>query len=184
MTDTARSETRIAALRRKNFCRYYLLLGNPTEAALQAGFAPEKAAEEALALLQNHSCRAYLAKLAAQPALPIQTLVLSGLSRLAFGSAKDAVKLVFSEEMPSDEMLSRLDLFQVAELKRVKGGGVEIKLFDRQKALERLLECAMSADSSAAANALLSALSIPQEEANALDDDEADALLPKTTARS
>lgn len=173
----------ISPFMRKNFCRYYLLLGNAEEAAVRAGFPPDTAAQDALALLQNPSCRAYLAKLAAQPAIPMQTMVLAGLSRLAFGSAKDAVKLVFSEEMPSDDTLAKLDLFQVAELKRDKGGGVEIKLFDRQKALERLLECAVNADSSAAANALLSALSVPQEEANALDDAEADALFRKTAAR-
>lgn len=169
----------ISQLQRRSFCRYYLLLGNAEEAAVRAGFPPDTAAADALALLQNQSCRAYLAKLSAQPAVSMQTLVLSGLARLAFGSAKDAVKLVFSEEMPSEETLAKLDLFQVSELKRDKGGGVEVRLFDRQKALERLLECAVNADSSAAANALISALSMPQEEANALDDAEADALFRK-----
>ena len=35
-------------------------------------------------------------------------------------------------------MLAKADLFNVSEIKRIKGGGVEIKFFDRQKALERL----------------------------------------------
>lgn len=161
---------RISQLQRHNFCRYYLLLGNPCEAALAAGFPPDSAAEDALALLQTPSCRSYLSQLAAKPALPMQTLVLTGLSRLAFGSAKDIVKLAFAEDLPSQEQLDALDLFQISELKRVKGGGIEIKLFDRQKALEKLLECASAADSSAAAAALLSALSVPSEEANDLDD--------------
>ena len=37
-------------------------------------------------------------------------------------------------------MLAESDLFNVSEIKRVKGGGVEIKFFDRQKALEKLEE--------------------------------------------
>jgi hypothetical protein len=33
-----------------------------------------------------------------------------------------------------------LELFNVSEIKRPKGGGIEIKFFDRMKALERLGE--------------------------------------------
>lgn len=143
---------------RRAFCRWFLALGNPAEAARKAGFPAETAEQDALRLLQTPSCRTYLAQLAAQPPLPLQSLVTAGLSRLAFGSANDAAKLVFADEIPSDSVLSQLDLFHVSELRRVKGGGVEVKLFDRQKAMERLLECAASADSAAAAAALLSAL--------------------------
>lgn len=31
-----------------------------------------------------------------------------------------------------------MDLFNISEIKRVKGGGMEIKFFDRIKALEKL----------------------------------------------
>lgn len=161
----------ISPMQRRNFCRYYLLLGNPIEAAIQAGFPSQTAATDALALLQTSSCRAELTKLATQPALPLQHLVLAGLTRLAFGSAKDAVKLVFAEELPTQTELERLDLFQVSELKRIKGGGIEIKLFDRQRALERLLECAAGVDSAAAANALLTALGTPQDATASATDD-------------
>ncbi|CDD52605.1 terminase small subunit [Ruminococcus sp. CAG:379] len=58
----------------------------------------------------------------------------------------------------SGEQLSRLDLFNVSEIKKVKGGGLEIKFFDRQKALERMYEYASSADSGATARSLLAAL--------------------------
>ncbi len=40
-----------------------------------------------------------------------------------------------------------MDLFNIAEIKRPKGGGLEIKFFDRLKPLERLAE--MSADEAA-----------------------------------
>ncbi len=144
---------------RKSFCLFYLALGNAAEAARRAGFPPETAEADGLKLLQSPYCRSQLAALAAKPPLPMQSLVLAGLSRLAFGSIGDAAKLVFADEMPQKDELQTLDLFHVSELKRVKGGGVEIKLFDRQRAMERLLELANSADSSAAASALLAALS-------------------------
>jgi hypothetical protein len=77
-------------------------------------------------------------------------LVRAGLERIAFGSANDAAYLVFSEEIPEPEKLEKLDLFNVSEIKRVKGGGVEVKLFDRQKAMERLYEYSDSGDNKAA----------------------------------
>ena len=85
-------------------------------------------------------------------------MVKSGLERIAFGSANDAALLVFSEEMPNPDKISELDLFNVSEIKRVKGGGVEVKLFDRQKALERLYEYAVQ-NSSKGASDLIKALS-------------------------
>jgi hypothetical protein len=83
---------------------------------------------------------------------------MSGLERLAFGSCNDAVYLVFSEELPPADVISGLDLFNVSEVKRVKGGGVEVKLFDRQKALEKLLEYLNTVDNSKNAASLLQAL--------------------------
>ena len=65
--------------------------------------------------------------------------VKTGLSRLAFGSVNEAALLVFNESITADEIM-KADLFNVAEIKRVKGGGVEMKFFDRQKALEKLVE--------------------------------------------
>ncbi len=85
-------------------------------------------------------------------------LVLEGLRELAFGEVNDAVRLAFSDEMPSPEMLAGMRLFNVSEIKRVKGGGVEIKFFDRIKALEKLYECSHAGDSGAAAASLLEAL--------------------------
>ena len=143
---------------RRRFCRAFLSLGNPAEAAVRAGCPPDSADDQALQMLQLPSCRAYLQSLVRQPPVSLQNLVIAGLSRLAFGSVNDAVKLAFSESCPDEDTLKSLDLFAVSEIKCEKGG-VAIKLFDRQKALEKLLECVGSADADAAANALLSALS-------------------------
>lgn len=64
--------------------------------------------------------------------------VTEGLRRLAFGEITDAVSLLFEGEENILNALPRLDLFNVSEIKRVKGGGMEIKFFDRLKALDKL----------------------------------------------
>lgn len=64
--------------------------------------------------------------------------VTEGLRRLAFGEIQDAVTLLFESDENILSSLPRLDLFNVSEIKRQKGGGMEIKFFDRLKALERL----------------------------------------------
>lgn len=92
-------------------------------------------------------------------------LVMDGLRELAFGEVNDAVRLAFSDEMPSPEMLAGMRLFNVSEIKRVKGGGVEIKFFDRLKALEKLYEYAHAGDNGAAAASLLEALAGADDDA-------------------
>lgn len=62
-----------------------------------------------------------------------------GYEKLALGGIADAVKLMYIEN-PSEEDLTRLDLFNVSEIKRPKDGAMEIKFFDRLKALEKLGE--------------------------------------------
>lgn len=49
----------------------------------------------------------------------------------------DAVRLLFEEEI-TKVALDEMDLFNVAEIKRLKGGGMEIKFVDRLKALQCL----------------------------------------------
>ncbi|MDE6149040.1 MAG: terminase small subunit, partial [Ruminococcus sp.] len=65
--------------------------------------------------------------------------VISGLERLAFGSTNDAVSLIFAEDV-TPAKIRQADLYNVSEIKKIKGGGVEIKFFDRQKAMEKLAE--------------------------------------------
>lgn len=69
-------------------------------------------------------------------------LVCEGLRRLAFGDVQDAVTLLFESDEAILSSLGKLDLFNVSEIKRAKGGGMEIKFFDRMKALDRLMEAA------------------------------------------
>lgn len=84
--------------------------------------------------------------------------VISGLEKLAFGKVNDAVVLAFSEEVPPQGLLGRMNLFNVSSVKRDKGGGVEVQFFDRQKALERLYEYARLDHEGKSAAALLEAL--------------------------
>lgn len=60
-----------------------------------------------------------------------------GYERLAFGTIADAVRLILAEE-PNLPELGKMDLYNIAEIKRPKGGGMEIKFFDRIKALQCL----------------------------------------------
>ena len=63
-----------------------------------------------------------------------------GLMKLAFGDISDAVSLLYLSDKEALERLPKLKLFNVSEIKRPKGGGMEIKFFDRIKACEKLAE--------------------------------------------
>lgn len=63
-----------------------------------------------------------------------------GLLKLAVGDISDAVRLLYMSDDEAMERLPKLNLFNISEIKRPKGGGLEIKFFDRIKACERILE--------------------------------------------
>lgn len=155
--------------KRKSFCCNYVLLGNVAEAAVRAGFDRENALLEGVACLESAECKRLISQL--RDILSDSGNVVAGLKRLAFGSCTDAVYLVFADELPPPSVISSLDLFNVSEIKRVKGGGVEVKLFDRQKALEKLFEFENTCSDRGNAASLIEALTKnPTEEASCLDD--------------
>lgn len=86
--------------------------------------------------------------------------VKAGLERLAFGNCNDAVVLAFADELPPTDVISGLDLFNVSEIKRDKGGGVEIKFFDRLKAIEKLYEIENDFENRDKASELIDALAL------------------------
>ncbi|MBQ4645535.1 MAG: terminase small subunit [Clostridia bacterium] len=120
------------------FCRWYVRLRNAREAALRSGFTilPE---HRALSLLSKNGIRQKIAELEKENSADTQ-LVSAGLQRLAFGSITDAVKLILSTRDNISPDIDSLDLFNVSEIKFTSGKGMEIKFFDRLKALERLSE--------------------------------------------
>ena len=120
------------------FCRYLAALGDPREAAVLAGFKSNS--RNAAAKLIT---RADIAKECEQISknLPRHCITArQGLERLAFGSVGDALELLYIDESLDLTRLQYLDLFCVSEIKRPKSGGVEIKFYDRLKALTILLE--------------------------------------------
>lgn len=140
------------------FCRLYARLGSIREAAVQAGFAQGDALSAGMDILSKKKYQHLIRRLRSTLCSDISDSVVCGLMRLAFGDITDAVRLLNAEEPLTSEELSRLDLINVSEIKRVKGGGMEIKFFDRQKAMEKLLELSGDTDRRSAAQNLLNAL--------------------------
>ena len=115
------------------FCLYYIQDRNGRAAAARAGYADP--VQAAVRLLKRQDVRQAIAENAPPPRSdPAE--ILAGYRKLAFGSGADALKLLFGSVPP--ESFDTLDLFNVAEIKRPKDGALEIKFFDRLKALEHL----------------------------------------------
>lgn len=119
----------------KLFCAYYADGGDARGCAARAGFSvmPQR---NAVKLLAREDIRSEISRLEKEK--KTVSSVERGLMRLAFGSVADAMKLMLCEETMSADEIEKLDLFNVSDIKRPKGGGLEIKFFDRLKALERL----------------------------------------------
>ncbi len=115
------------------FCRLVAQAYAPAEAAARAGYriAPAKAADRLLARDEvQKAIEQYGASLYKRNAI-------AGYERIAYSGVADAVRLCFADGVPDD--LDALDLYMVSEIKRSKNG-VELKFFDRLKALEKLSE--------------------------------------------
>lgn len=120
----------------KDFCRRMAQSGDSTLAAALAGFSdnPQK---KSLELLSRAEIVAEINRISELCRHTAKDLSYVGYQRLAFGSIADAVSLLYMEK-PTIEELKTMDLFSVSEIKRPKDGTMEIKFFDRLKALEKL----------------------------------------------
>ena len=125
----------------KDFALFFSRTRNAAEAVIAAGISPLRARLEGVRLLSDRRTRRQL-EAADKQRDKERFEVRTGLERLAYGRVNDAAALAFAEEI-TPHMLAEADLFNVSEIKRIKGGGVEIKFFDRQKALEKLEELDM-----------------------------------------
>lgn len=67
----------------------------------------------------------------------LKNLALEGYRKLAFGNITDSLKLMFSDNL-SELDFNTLNLWNISEIKKPKDGSLEIKFFDRLKALEKL----------------------------------------------
>ena len=131
--------------REKLFCLNYAVQPDGRDAAIKAGYALTPAASAAK-LLSRKDIRDEIASLT-QAQNPCRNEAAAGYRKLAFGSIADAVSLIYRENPPTESELAEMELFNVSEIKRPKDGCIEIKFFDRLKALERLAE--MTADEAA-----------------------------------
>jgi hypothetical protein len=77
----------------------------------------------------------------------LKKLALKGYKKLAFGSSNDAIKLLFLNESDSN-IFASLDFFNISEIRKPKDGSMEIKFFDRLKALEKIVEFSNENDDS------------------------------------
>lgn len=122
--------------REKAFCSSFLNSGCAEHAAKRAGYSGNcrKTGERLL-------CRTEIAEeielLAKQREKSLANMASVGYQRLAFGNICDAVSLLYMEN-PAKKDLDDMDLFLVSEIRRPKDGSMEIKFFDRLKALEKL----------------------------------------------
>lgn len=123
----------------ERFCLFYRETGNGKEAALAAGYPARAAGVEALRLLADRRIQKRLGQLRKADRSRREDETAAGLRRLAFGPVNDAVRLALLGRELSPAELERLDLYNVSELK-VGEKGVEMKFFDRQKALALLRE--------------------------------------------
>ncbi len=122
----------------KLFCIFYCQSRSPRLAAANAGygiFTKTIAAK----LISRTDIQSEIEKL--DSCMPVTSgEIISGYRKIAFGCAADAFKLALSDEPVKADEIETLDLTNVSEIKRPKGGGLEIKFFDRLKALEKLSE--------------------------------------------
>lgn len=123
------------------FCRMYVSCRNGREAAFKAGYTvcPEITSKK---LLSTDRIRKKIEEVENENSVTDEEIK-AGLRRIAFSSSADAVKLLLSDGDGGLDIES-LDLFNIAEIKKPKTGGLEIKFFDRIKALEKLGEFANS----------------------------------------
>lgn len=118
------------------FCRLYSTHRNAREAAALAGYLLPSASGNLL--MQKENVRKEINRISADFADADE--ICAGFRRLAFGSTADCMKMLFKEDF-TDEELEQLDLFNISEIKKAKNGAIEIKFFDRIKALEYLSAC-------------------------------------------
>lgn len=132
------------SMREKIFCNAYVNCGNAKEAATSAGYegVAQRVGER---LLNEPRITEEIERLTELKKREFSQMAILGYKRLAFGSVADAVNLLYLDK-PDKEQLEEMDLFMISEIKRPKEGVMEIKFFDRLKALEKLEQAGSTDD--------------------------------------
>lgn len=133
--------------REKEFCHYTAVVGDPERAAALAGYKhPSSAWQE---LIIRREIVDEIGRRAEAMQRIYRATALSGLYRLAVGDISDAMTLLYKDSVTKED-LAELDLSCVAEIKRTKDKSMEIKFFDRIKAMSMLNDL-LGADADAGA---------------------------------
>lgn len=120
------------------FCCFYSSNGNVRLSAVMAGYSsnPEQTGQQ---LLTRGDIAGRVKEYRDTRVNDLRLMALLGYERLAFGSIADCIQLLYMEA-PTLQRLEAMDLFMISEIKKPKDGAMEIKFFDRIKALEKLSE--------------------------------------------
>lgn len=120
------------------FCCFYSSNGNVRLSAVMAVYSnnPEQTGQQ---LLTRGDIARKVKEYRDTRINDLKLMALLGYERLAFGSIADCIQLLYMET-PSLQKLEAMDLFMISEIKKPKDGAMEIKFFDRIKALEKLSE--------------------------------------------
>lgn len=158
----------------KEFCRLTVVLGNPQAAAERAGYRhPDEVWPE---LIAREDVAAEIRRVTREVSRVYRDTLLCSVFRLITSENNDAVRLIYRDQM-SDEEIRSLNLSGVAEIKRLKDKSVEIKFFDRIRALDKLGELNDTVSDSASAGGLLEAMRLSAQALNRMSgrEDESDA---------
>lgn len=156
--------------REKEFCRLTAVLGNPLTAARRAGYKhPDDAWTE---LIARPDIADEIGRVAREVGKVFRDTLMCSVYRLMAEDNSDAVRLVYRDQI-SDEEIRRMNLSGVAEIKRTKDKSVEIKFFDRIKALDKLGELCDTVSDSPSAGGLLEAMRLSAQALNRMYDREA-----------
>lgn len=140
--------------RESEFCRLTAVLGDPAEAARRAGYKePAQAWPE---LITRRDIADEIHRVTVEVSKVFRDTMICGIYRLMSCDNGDAVKLLYHDEI-SDREIDELNLSGVAEIKRTDKG-VELKLFDRLRALDKLRELNDTVSGSQSAGGLLEAM--------------------------
>ena len=120
------------------FCCFYALNGNARLSAVLSGYknVPEV---KAMKLLMRKDIAEKIRNYRKICSEDLKALAITGYRQLAFGSIADCIKLLYGE-FSDISALDTMNLSMISELKKPKDGSMEIKFFDRLKALEKLTE--------------------------------------------
>ena len=166
------AERRKMKPREKEFCRLMTVYADPVRAAEEAGYKdPEKSL---IQLMSKKEVADEIRRLSENIRSIYESTAICGLYRLAYGGVSDPLKLVYREDI-TDEEIGELDLINVSEIKRTKDKAIEIKFFDRIKALDKLNEI-LGTDRSGGSQGLLEAITASAQALSSMNRMSADEL--------